>query len=108
MKSKMERALIAVGLHGHMVLLATDGPWIANDADAISPNPEDIGIDPLPSERGIYLWEGVGEMVSYSIQDGCDPPEPAYSGTIRRVRPEELECLLKMEPPEDSNANNGD
>ncbi len=94
--SKVERALIAVAMDGVAVIVATDGAWIAADVDNISSDPDEIGIEP-PSESGLYLWEGKGRQTS-----GTDEFEMEYTGTFRRVRPDELECLLKMTPLEDT------
>lgn len=48
---------------------------------------------------GVYLWEG--KIVSVKTSAWDDPPEyePRYDGTLRKVRADEIEGLLAMQPP---------
>jgi hypothetical protein len=97
-QSDTERALIVCGLRGACVVVATDGPWIANDVENISDGAEDIGLDALPSEPGVYLWEGIGESVAHESLTAREV-ETEYTGSLRNVHPDELPALLEMRPP---------
>jgi hypothetical protein len=98
-RSQVERALLARGLHGSMIVIATNGPWLNSDiengpGDCV----EDLGlIGPKEcQEPGLYLWEGTGKIY-YSGPDY--EPDSSYTGTVRPVTMEELPALLAMEPP---------
>jgi len=101
-KSGIERALIAVDAQGIPVILATDGAWITNDMDELGTDAQQVGLV-VSKEIGIpdlYLWEGTAEMVNVGAP--LDPVEMSveYTGTLRRVQPEEVATLYAMTPPE--------
>ena len=86
----IERALIAVGLRGISVIVATDGQWISRYWDGA----EQIR---LPHKAGLYLWTGRARVPAHA------PGETAHiewDGATREVEPQELAELLKMEPPD--------
>ena len=99
-RSGPERALIAVGLGGSAVVVATDGRWIAADIDSISDGAEDIGLD-YPSGPGLWLWEGEGREALSGPPDEPDEIAVEYEGRLRRVEPHEAAALLAMTPPEE-------
>ena len=97
-RSKTERALIAPIINGSPVVLATDGEWIASDCNEVGTYAEDIGIASPKDcpEPGLYLWTGFGQMTHDGSKTNID-----YHGELRRVRPDEVEELFRMQPPED-------
>jgi hypothetical protein len=100
--SKPQRALIAVDMAGNPVVLSTDGDWVAWDCANLSASADEIGltgVEDLP-ERGLYLWEGTGQLVNHGAWDEPEELDTEYTGTLRRVAPEELAELYGMSPPE--------
>ena len=108
MKSGVERVLIARGLSGTEIILATDGPWLACEIDNINDLCEQtIGngwADKLPP--GLYLLEIAAEVWGQMTMDGVEP-ECQWDGTCRAVKPEELAGLLGMMPPFNGDATDG-
>lgn len=95
------RVLLATSMDcGETIVIATDSDWVGWDVENINSCADDLGIHPLPDSPGIWLWEGKAELWSQQTIDHIDPPEPEYTGTVRRVVPEELPELLTMVPPE--------
>lgn len=102
MKSGVERVLIACGMKGTEVILATDGPWVASEIDNINDICEQTigegwahGMPP-----GLYLLDITAEVHGEMMMDGVEP-ECQWDGTCRAVKPEELSMLLAMQPPEE-------
>jgi hypothetical protein len=99
-----ERALIGTDATGGPIILATDGATVAFDCEEVSTNAEDIGLGRSKdfTEAGLYLWEGTAKMESGGAPWEPGEPEVVYTGTIRKVAPEEVAELYAMEPPEPS------
>ena len=105
MKSGVERVLIACGISGTEVILATDGPWVSCEMDNINDLCEQTigdgwtyGMPP-----GLYLLEITAKIKSHmDTIDGPGEPECEWDGgTCRAVKPEELAELLAMKPPDE-------
>lgn len=98
MSKKIERALIANDAKGTAFVIATDGESFAFLIDEVSTQIDDFISMDVPSEPGIYLFTGEITSESYSYEYP-DERETVAKGEVRRIRPEELEELLKMTPP---------
>lgn len=96
--SNTERAMIAKGIGGTEVILATDGPWIASDVENINDCNLDVGLCSLPDTPGLYLFTGTAKTY---VSGPNYEPETDWSGCVRPVKPEEVAELLAMEPPEE-------
>lgn len=99
-RSNKERALIAWGMEGRGVILATDGAfvgWEIENGYAGELVDELVGDD--PDGAGMYLWEGYGEWSTHMTLDGESEPELYWDGTIRRVPFEEAVKLMEMIQP---------
>ena len=98
-QSGIERVLIARGMFGTEVILATDGPWVAShieeNNDCCCDSIGDGWTDGKPA--GLYLAEMSAEM---SGSDGESPESWWYCHKITAVRPDELAELLAMKPTE--------
>lgn len=97
-RDSIHRALIGTDQRGIPIVLATDSDWISFDCEVISTGVEDIGLggpEDFP-EPGLYLFEGRAENVIGGTWDGPPEPETVYTGTIRKVGPEEVAELYRM------------
>lgn len=101
-KSGPERALLGTDVLGRLIVLATDGEWLANDCLEIGTHADDIGLTDKVFPPGLYLWEGTASMEDSAYL--LDPPdwETVYRGTIRPIRPEEVAGLYAMTCGEDN------
>lgn len=102
-EQKIQRALIGVDQRGVPVVLATDGEGIACDCDNVCTGAEDIGLldgRDLP-KPGLYLWTGTSKIETHQYGIDVYEPEVVYTGTVRPVKPEEVEELYAMQPPDD-------
>ena len=104
--SGTERALIAVGIGEHAVIMATDGLFIIGEMELLGPYGDSVeevfgdifaqGVLP-----GLYLWEGVGEWRCDDTPDCPGEPYIDWKGAVRPVTHDELPTLLAMRPPEE-------
>lgn len=93
---KTHRALIAVGMNGTRVVLATDSERITWETEEISDSAEDLGIPDGPAGAELYLFEGE----PHTYLSGPDYHEETdWRGSTRAVTMEELPALLAMEAP---------
>lgn len=97
-KPHKARILIALGLCGAGIILATDSEWVSEEVSMISNNIDDIGISISPEHDApaLVLWEGDLKVVCYNPEDGG---ETEYDGECRSVHGLELAQLLDMHPP---------
>lgn len=96
------RVLLAFGLRGTAIVLATDNADLAEEISNIpSDRAEDLGVEADGNEPpGVYLFEGEGVWCTYRDFEGCSDAQLEFSGTTRPVSPSELEKLLVIRPPE--------
>lgn len=98
-----ERALIAVDALERLVILATDGETIADQFEEVGNSAEDCGIADQSDcpDPGLYLFEGTLKWVrSPDTWMGPGEWDLDVNGTVRKVKPEEIEVLYLMTPPE--------
>lgn len=96
------RALIAYGLRGSAIILATDNADLARETDAVSDGAEDCGLTADGNERaGLYLFEGEGTWRVHVGFEGDKDVELEWEGTERPVLPHELPALLALAPPDE-------
>lgn len=98
MSKTVERALITRDAHGVPFVIATDGAGFAFFMREVCTQVDDFIDMDIPDGPGIYLFTGTieSEAASYEYPDERDT---VARGETRRVRPEEIEELLKMTPP---------
>ena len=94
------RAVVAAGVAGTGVVVATDSAWLAHDIENMSDEIDDIGLDHPPGP-GVWLWEGSGKLAPGGPADEPGEQVPEYAGRYRAVEPHELAGLLALEPPEE-------
>lgn len=84
------RVLLASGIGGVAIIMATDSEWVASDIAYVGSSPVDIGIDE-PRLPGLWLWEGELTVTVYDNE-----PETNYEGRLSQVLPSEYPALLAM------------
>lgn len=89
------RALVAVGITGTAVVVATDSPLLKFECEEISGHCDDLGLGRW-DESGLFLWEGIASFYARGPNYESDTE---YAGAARAVTPEELADLLAMTPP---------
>jgi len=91
------RILVAIGVKGKGVVLATDSDWVGMDIENLSDDVDEVGpgVD-KDMEPGIYLWEGTMKMVLEGCPWDGQEWELHHKGDYRPVKPEELTELLAM------------
>ncbi len=100
MSKTAERCLIALGLKGTCIVLASDTPLIRFDCENISDNGNDIGLDLTHGldEPGLYVWTGEGEwQPEETWHCGVSEAYVEYRGTVRLVALCDLELLAIMD-----------
>lgn len=109
-RSGTQRAMIGTDLRGIPTILATDGGWIKSYCEEIGVYADEVGLVGKHDcqEPGLYLWEGYGEIVNYGAWDEPCEPSVEYTGSIRKVRPDEIETLYAMVPPPQEEDNSND
>ena len=99
-KEKPERALLARGLNGTIIVIATDSWGLTIDIECVGSDADaDLGIVEAKEcpTTGLYLWEGGWHKEMGRSLDG-DEPYTAYVGKVRPTTREELPVLLAMQP----------
>lgn len=94
------RILLAVGMDGVGIVLATDSAGVAYLVDAASNNTDDLGIA-HPEDAGVYLWEGT--LHAWKDPDTWNGPgehSHEFAGGCTRLEFDRLDELLDMAPPE--------
>ena len=89
--------LIAIGIKGRGLILATDSDYVEQEMRDIGDDPDELGIL-SPSDydsAGIYLWTGTLQYVA----DGLGSGGTEYDGELRLIACGELPDLLAMVPP---------
>jgi hypothetical protein len=101
MEKEKARILLARGLAGTCIVVATDSAWVQCEVDAISDGAVDLGIDE-PEEAGLWLWTGELKLECYTSFDNGYEPETEYvMASLERA--ENQPELFKMQPPPDPN-----
>lgn len=97
----MSKALITVDYYGTPVVLTTDCVNVAWSCENISHSAEDVGLVDQKDcqEPGLYLWEGTSAVENTGCWDGPPEPELVFHGSVRKVRPGEVEELFRLKPP---------
>lgn len=94
------KALIAYGMNGTAVVIATDNRWLAEEIDNIpSDGGEDLGLTADGNEKaGLWLFEGEGTWIVSHDQEGFKDVDLEWEGTEVQAKTEDLPALLSMKP----------
>ena len=101
------RAVVAHGLNGREVIMATDSAILAHDIEQITNDPDELCLPECP-DFGIWLLSGTVRMIDRRGHEDVFPEyEPEYTVEAHsRIDGEPIiATLLAMSPPEEEQTN---